>query len=155
MQLLVCDLMYTVGTWSTRRLSPAAASGLKLACVSGAISVALSALFVFDPAIWSFYLPCPFHELTGLYCPGCGSLRAIHQLLHGNLTVALGLNPFMVLSLPFLGYRLISRGVLAVRSRPLVNVVVPSSWIWLLLLSILLFWILRNITLHPFVLLAP
>ena len=75
--------------------------------------------------------------------------------VNGNLTVALGLNPFMVLSLPFLGYRLISRGVLAVRSRPLVNVVVPSSWIWLLLLSILLFWILRNITLHPFVLLAP
>ena len=147
--------MYQSGTWFTRRPGPAAVWGLKLGCILGAIGAALSGLFVFDPAIWNFYLPCPFHELTGFHCPGCGSLRAIHQLLHGNLTAALGLNPFMVLSLPFLGYWLISRGVLAVRGRPLVNFIVPSFWIWMLLVSILLFWILRNIPRYPFTLLAP
>jgi hypothetical protein len=140
---------------SLRRLSSVALWRLKLACILGAIGVTLSFLFVFDPAICGFYPPCPFHKLTGLYCPGCGSLRAIHQLLHGNLTAALGLNPFMVLSLPFMGYWLISRGVLAVRNRPLINVIVPSFWIWLLLISILLFWILRNIPRYPFTLLAP
>lgn len=137
------------------RFSPYVERGLKLACVSGAICVALFVLFVFNPANSSFYVPCPFHRLTGLYCPGCGSLRAIHQLLHGNLLAAFALNPLMVLSLPFLGYWFVSCGVLALRKRPLVSVIIPSFWIWLILLIILLFWILRNITLYPFALLAP
>lgn len=39
-----------------------------------------------DPESWNVPLFCPFHALTGLLCPGCGSLRAMHDLL--NLRVA-------------------------------------------------------------------
>ena len=42
--------------------------------------------------------------VTGLLCPGCGTLRGLHQLLHGHLAAAFRLNPVMVLSLPLLGY---------------------------------------------------
>ena len=28
-------------------------------------------------------IPCLFYELTGLYCPGCGSGRAVNALLRG------------------------------------------------------------------------
>ena len=63
-------------------------------------------LRVFDPATSGIFPPCPFHYLTGLYCPGCGSLRAIHHLLHGNLQAAWAMNPLAVLLLPFVGYGL-------------------------------------------------
>ncbi len=42
-------------------------------------------LFCFDPERCGFYPICIFHQSTGLLCPGCGSLRAMHQLLHGHL----------------------------------------------------------------------
>src|SRR5690606_2629375 len=36
-----------------------------------------------DPA--TGILPsCPFYTLTHWYCPGCGSQRALHALLHGD-----------------------------------------------------------------------
>lgn len=30
-------------------------------------------------------IPCIFHKITGLYCPGCGITRAIKALLRGDL----------------------------------------------------------------------
>jgi hypothetical protein len=53
---------------------------------------AAAVLFLFDPATAGFYPPCLFRTLFGLPCPGCGSLRALHQLLHGNLASAWALN---------------------------------------------------------------
>ena len=44
---------------------------------------------------------CPFLQLTGWQCPGCGSLRGIHALLHGDLGRVLELN---VMLLPGLVY---------------------------------------------------
>lgn len=146
--------MYRMDTGIARRFNPNLAGGLKLLFVTGAIFVVVLALFVLDPSEGSFYPPCPFHRLTGLYCPGCGSLRAVHQLLHGNLPVALGLNPLMVLSLPFLGYCLISPCVATVAKRANAGFI-PAFWIWLILLVIILFWILRNLPIYPFTLLAP
>lgn len=56
----------------------------------------------FDPARVSFFPPCPFKLLTGLECPGCGSQRCLHQLLHGHVRQAFGYNPLLVLALPYL-----------------------------------------------------
>ena len=52
-------------------------------------------LYTFDPSISRFYPPCAFRALTGLQCPGCGSTRALHQLLHGNVAVAFRMNPML------------------------------------------------------------
>ncbi len=43
------------------------------------------------------HLLCPIYELTGLYCPGCGSGRAARALLRGDLWACLGHN---LLALP-------------------------------------------------------
>ena len=128
---------------------------LKLVFVPISICVVLFVLLVFNPASSGIFPPCPFHRLTGLYCPGCGSLRAVHQLLHGNLSTAFRLNPLLVLSLILFAFWLIYCGVLALRKRPLPTVAVPSYGIWLILLIIVLFWVLRNIRHHPFAMLAP
>ena len=39
------------------------------------------------------YPTCPFLAITGWYCPGCGSLRAVHDLLHGDLAGAVRPQP--------------------------------------------------------------
>lgn len=60
----------------------------------------LAVLFVFDPATAGFYPPCLFRTFLGMQCPGCGSLRAAHQLLHGNLAAAWALNKPLLIALP-------------------------------------------------------
>jgi hypothetical protein len=116
---------------------------------------AVYVLYTFNPAKSAFYAPCPFHALTGLYCPGCGSLRALHHLLHGHWVTAFGLNPLMVLSLPFLGYSFLSYVTGGIRGQSLPTVFVPAIFIWIYLGIILLFLVLRNISSYPFLLLAP
>lgn len=44
-------------------------------------------------------VPCIFHELTGLNCPGCGITRASYSLLHLDLAAAVKFNAFFVLTL--------------------------------------------------------
>ena len=54
-----------------------------------------------DPARAGFFPPCPLRSLTGLLCPGCGSQRCVHQLMHGHWAEAFALNPLLVLALPY------------------------------------------------------
>lgn len=34
-------------------------------------------------------VPCPIHEATGLYCPGCGITRSAEALVEGDVALAL------------------------------------------------------------------
>lgn len=119
------------------------------------VTAALTVLRVFDPATSGLFPPCPLRALTGWYCPGCGSLRAFHQLLHGNLGNALALNPLAVFSLPFLAYGLASYTSFVIRGRYLPRVFLPAVWIRALCVGIVVFGIVRNLHGYPFCLLAP
>jgi hypothetical protein len=126
--------------------------------VAGSVGLAAAGatvLFLFDPSTAAFYPPCPFHALTGLWCPGCGTTRALHELLCGDIAAAFGLNPLMVLMLPYLGYSALSYAALGLRGRLLPEVLVSRLWAWLALGVILAYWVLRNLPLYPFSLLAP
>jgi hypothetical protein len=72
----------------------AAAAGLATA---GAIAV----LAIGNPERGGFPR-CPFQQATGLFCPGCGSQRAIHALTHFDFPRALSFNALAVLALPVL-----------------------------------------------------
>lgn len=128
---------------------------LKTITIIGSGIIGLIFLYAFNPSASNFYPPCPFHALTGLHCPGCGSLRALHQLLHGHVFTAFGLNPLMVLTLPFLGYAFLSYFLERLTGVSLPRIFIPASWIWVYLCAVLLFWVLRNIPSYPFLLLAP
>jgi Protein of unknown function (DUF2752) len=58
-------------------------------------------VYRFDPAKGGFFPPCLFRKLTGLKCPGCGSTRALHHLLHGDVAGAFRLNPLLFAMPPF------------------------------------------------------
>ena len=112
-------------------------------------------LRVFDPATSGVFPPCPVHYLTGWYCPGCGSLRALHQLLMGNVREAWAMNPLTLIFLPFLSYGFASRALAEIRGQGLPQMFLPAVWIRALCAAIILFGIVRNLPLHPFDLLAP
>ncbi|WP_227984754.1 DUF2752 domain-containing protein [Nocardia spumae] len=64
--------------------------------VAGAAVGAATVLHVRDPHTHGSYGLCPFYELTGWWCPGCGGLRAVHNLTEGRLVDALHSNVFLL-----------------------------------------------------------
>ena len=106
--------------------------------------LAVGILSVFNPAQSQLFPPCPFRAFTGFDCPGCGSTRALHQLLHGDVAGAVALNPLLLVFAPILGYALLSTVTLAARGRPLPRPRISARWIWALLAMIMLFWVVRN-----------
>lgn len=57
---------------------------------------------VMNPNTSSAFPLCPLRYLTGIDCPGCGGLRAVHALTHGRLVDALDFNAVAVAVLPVL-----------------------------------------------------
>ena len=107
-------------------------------------------LFVFEPGRTGFFPACPFRLLTGFACPGCGSTRGLHALLHGDVLTAFKFNPFMVVALPFLLYVLLRHTNAVMRNRPINRNRLSAKYIWMLFAVILCFWVFRNTPYYPF-----
>ncbi len=114
--------------------------------IAGVLLAGSVALHLRDPHRSGSYGFCPWLALTGTYCPGCGGLRAVNDLTHGNVLAAASSNLLFVASLPFVavwwlrsfadGWRGVRRH-LSDRSVYVVLVVVLSST--------MVFWVLRNL----------
>ncbi|MDR2764223.1 MAG: DUF2752 domain-containing protein [Tannerella sp.] len=102
--------------------------------------------FRFNPADSPLFPKCPFLMLTGLKCPGCGSQRAVHALLHLDFRAACSQNVLLVASLPYL-FLLLAAQVIRFFSPYAtfpVRIQQPAV-IWTYFAMILLFWITRNV----------
>lgn len=68
--------------------------GLCLPCMGAVIYVAGRIL----PAeiLGKFYIPCILHQVTGLYCPGCGGTRAVETLLEGKFFISFLYHPVVL-----------------------------------------------------------
>ena len=69
--------------------------------IVASLLIAALILFLFDPEKGGFP-GCPFRSLTGLLCPGCGSQRAVHDILHLRMGQAFKHNALLVSSVPIL-----------------------------------------------------
>ncbi len=117
-------------------LAPAAVGA---AAVAGAVTVA----FV-DPNEAGHYPTCPVLAVTGLWCPGCGTLRAVHALTRGDVATAVDLNALTVLLLPVLVLAWV--GWLAVRlGRRPAPLRVPTWAGTTIAVAVPAFWVLRNL----------
>ncbi len=120
---------------------------------AGAI-VTFQVLSRLDPyAKGSLLPPCPFHALTGWFCPGCGSTRALHALIHGDAALALAMNPLLVVVLPLLAWMALSAAGISLPGRRLLLPFAGNPRIWLV--ALLGYWVLRNLPWMPFAWLAP
>ena len=111
--------------------------------IGGAAAAVIYGLF--DPAKYAFFPKCPFRMLTGgLRCPGCGSQRAIHALLHLDFKEAFLHNPMIIISIPFLV--LLAAALILKDTHPGLYKKMNSSLLAVLLLILMIFWwIFRNI----------
>ena len=83
----------TVSRWERVRLPLGAAAGIGLASL---------ALRLRDPHQHASWGLCPFKALTGWDCPGCGGLRAVNDLTHGEVSAAWHSNALFVSLIPVL-----------------------------------------------------
>lgn len=122
--------------------------------LAGAAAATAAILLSFDPTAPDSALPpCPFHWATGLFCPGCGSTRTLHALLHGDLATAMSMNPLMVISLPFVALLLADKlgWIRASWQTALAHIGDARAWAVLLIG----YGVLRNLPWLPFSALAP
>lgn len=114
--------------------------------LAGGLLAASVALHLRDPhqsGSWGF---CPWLVLTGTHCPGCGGLRAVNDLTRGDVAAAASSNLLFVASLPGIAVmwlRSVAHRWTGVRRQ------VPG-WVTTLsasvaLVSILVFWVVRNL----------
>lgn len=99
-----------------------------------------------DPRQPGHYPTCPFLAITGLYCPGCGGLRAIASITDGDLGAAVAYNPLAVAALALGCWMLGASFVRQWRGLPGSVARVEHSWFFRFLPGlILVFWIMRNL----------
>jgi hypothetical protein len=114
------------------------------------------ALYVFwNPTASNIFPKCPFYSITGIYCPGCGSQRAAHQILNGNIIEGLRHNYLIALLGLVLSYQAFMFMMNNLLNKGITNLLHKSKVTTGILTLILLFWVLRNINLFPFTELAP
>lgn len=66
----------------------------------GGLAATTLALHLRDPheqGSWGF---CPLYLLTGIYCPGCGGLRAVNDLTDGDVKGAASSNLLVTIGIP-------------------------------------------------------
>ncbi|HPU13199.1 MAG TPA: DUF2752 domain-containing protein [Aeromicrobium sp.] len=106
---------------------------------------ALALLANVSPEEPGHYPTCPFLMISGLYCPGCGSLRATHALLHGDLATAWDRNPLAFVLLPVVAISWVAWGLRLLGYNAWHPTRVHPGWIWGLLTVVLIYWIARNV----------
>ena len=109
---------------------------------TGAALAAVAVLWFVDPNTRRLPL-CPLHELTGLWCPFCGSTRAAYALLHAQPATALHDNALFVAALPLLAvfwWRWFSSSDARPIARPL-----PRPVVWAGVVLVLAFGVVRNL----------
>lgn len=67
-------------------------------------------------------MPCAFHMLTGLYCPGCGGTRAVKMLLHGNLRMSFQYHPLVLYTAAVVLLEMASWGASRILHRPQLHI---------------------------------
>ena len=87
---------------------------------------------------------CMFRLVTGYDCPGCGSQRAIHSLLHGHFGRAWAYNPFIFFAVPVgVFYLLVETWrdrvprLYRAANRPIILILIA--------VAVVLWWVLRNL----------
>ncbi|MBD5787314.1 DUF2752 domain-containing protein [Cellulosimicrobium terreum] len=111
--------------------------------VGAVVATAVAYVGLVDPNRPGHYVTCPLLALTGLACPGCGGLRATHDLVHLDLAAAWAMNPLWVLAAPLLValWAVWLVRAWSGRSGPRV----PPAAAWAGLVVLVVFGVLRNV----------
>lgn len=106
----------------------------------GAAGAAAAYVGAVDPNEPGHYPACPLLRYTGVLCPGCGGLRAVHALVHGDVVAAVAANAAVVAAAV-----LLAAGWVLWCVRPGRALSVPPGWVRAGGVVLLVFSVLRNL----------
>lgn len=122
-----------------------ASSPLVAPLAVGALAVAsLAYVAAVDPHEPGHYPTCPSLLLTGWYCPGCGSLRALNSVTRFDLGGVWDMNPALLVAGPWLVWRWV-RWLLEASGRRVPLKPAPGWALYGLAGVVGLYWIARNL----------
>lgn len=98
----------------------------------------------FSPESSRLFPKCIFLQLTGVRCPGCGSQRALHALLNGDIAAAFRFNALLVSMIPYL-VLLTCASMLRTRVPRFYAALCHPAIIYAIFILVILWWILRNV----------
>lgn len=90
------------------------------------------------------FMVCMTKTISGFDCPGCGSQRAFHELLHGNFIKAAKLNLTIYFFTPLLLFLFLKTALKPFRI-DLPDLLITTKRLMLILFFLLLFTVLRNL----------
>ncbi len=129
--------------------SRATARTAGLLAATAAVGLAgVAAVAVRDPHVPNSWGTCPLLATTGVFCPGCGGLRAVADLVRGDIVAALSSNALAVvlLAVAALAWVVAARGLVLQRSVPWERWVTGRTTAGVVL-ALAAFSVLRNTTL--------
>lgn len=95
----------------TAALTPSRRHGkhtaIAVAAIAAAIIGVLCLFYLVDPVTARFFPQCPSRLLTGYDCPGCGTSRALHALVHLRISEAWHYNAALFFAIPLMALYLI------------------------------------------------
>ena len=132
------------------RRTPLRALGPPLAVGALAAGVC-AAVLLDDPTTPGGWLPtCPTKSVAGLCCPGCGGMRMLYSLLHGDIGAAVRFNAVSLVFIGLFAWAVVAWAVGRLRARHVrtwlhwkytPHVVIPLLILW---------FVVRNLPFAPF-----
>lgn len=125
--------------------------------IPGVLILSVFTLLFFLPAgngnkdIYPLCISC---DKFGIYCPTCGTGRALSCLVHGDLREAFKLNQLLIIFLPFAFYWYICNVLECFNLHPW-RLKLNRKIIIGIIIVVIIYGVLRNIPVYPFELLAP
>ncbi|HEY2503922.1 MAG TPA: DUF2752 domain-containing protein [Mycobacterium sp.] len=119
--------------------------------VAAGTTLVCAAIWMGDPTTPHGPLPvCPTKALLGIDCPGCGSLRMLYSLMHGNLLAAARFNALALVAIGLLLWAYVAWTYGRVAGRR-IRSWQHYRWSAAVTLSLVLAWfVVRNIPFAPF-----
>jgi hypothetical protein len=138
---------------STKRLTVGRL--FKTVAIAMGLIAAAALVYALPPESTPYFPKCYFHFATGLQCPGCGAARCLHSLANGDIRQAAAYNVLVLAAVPFFVHAGLRTIHARLRNRPRRDWTMPAWAIWSIVAVIVGFWVIRNLNIEPFQLLAP